>query len=355
VTPPSDSQQLEFLANIQRLLSEGQFVATYKYALLLALADIAVEVAGESSGTVGIETRRVAEKFIQYYWRQCIPYEPRGTAGRLLRQNNGRRAAVLRHVLEARKKFHGSLAAAKQDATAWSRLVQSVDSVVRGMPLWKLQTVGRQKLDFLYANRGRGTTIELRPGVAYCLRRFHGLIGDLVRGAWVRFVRRSNHDLLGTTTGLAEFLFGSERADLTPAKPVLREIQCGGCFYCKRPVRVSSAHVDHFVPWSRYPVDLGHNFVLAHAGCNTSKSDHLAAAEFLNAWVERNQQHGDVMEDELGALGIVCHLPTSARVTTWAYSQVDVAGGLTWRRKNTLVQLPGGWERRLLELVAGTS
>ena len=47
MTPPSDSQQLEFLPNLQRLLSEGQFVATYKYALLMALADIAVESGGK--------------------------------------------------------------------------------------------------------------------------------------------------------------------------------------------------------------------------------------------------------------------------------------------------------------------
>ncbi len=40
------------------------------------------------------------------------------------------------------------------------------------------------------------------------------------------------------------------------------EIQEGRCFYCER--RLGGApHVDHLVPWSRYPVDLGHNFVVA--------------------------------------------------------------------------------------------
>jgi hypothetical protein len=37
VTTVEPQQQLQFLSNIQRLLSEGQFTATYKYALLLAL------------------------------------------------------------------------------------------------------------------------------------------------------------------------------------------------------------------------------------------------------------------------------------------------------------------------------
>ena len=248
MTPPSDSQQLEFLSNLQRLLSEGQFVATYKYALLMALADIAVESGGKRDEALEIETCRIAEKFVHYYWRQCVPYGPRGSMPQLLRQNTGRRAAVLRHILKMHEKFQGSLPAAKQDVASWSRLVQGVDSIVREMPLWKLQTVGRQKLDFLYENRGRGKTVKLWPGIAFCLRRFHGLIGDLVRGAWGRSVRRMNHDVLGTSADLNEFLFGSDRADLTAVRPVLKEIQRGLCFYCGRRVQTRTAHVDHFVP-----------------------------------------------------------------------------------------------------------
>lgn len=45
MTAPTAEQQLKFLTNLQRLLSEGQFVATYKYALLLA--------AGRHCGGVG--------------------------------------------------------------------------------------------------------------------------------------------------------------------------------------------------------------------------------------------------------------------------------------------------------------
>ena len=36
-------QQLDFIAYIQRMLVEGDFTATYKFALLHALADICVE------------------------------------------------------------------------------------------------------------------------------------------------------------------------------------------------------------------------------------------------------------------------------------------------------------------------
>jgi hypothetical protein len=40
--PPTETDQLQFLKNIQRLLNEGSFVASYKFALLHALADLAI-------------------------------------------------------------------------------------------------------------------------------------------------------------------------------------------------------------------------------------------------------------------------------------------------------------------------
>jgi 5-methylcytosine-specific restriction endonuclease McrA len=40
-------------------------------------------------------------------------------------------------------------------------------------------------------------------------------------------------------------------------------------------LRGEIAHIDHFIPWSRFPVDLGNNFVLALATCNGKKSDRL--------------------------------------------------------------------------------
>lgn len=85
-------------------------------------------------------------------------------------------------------------------------------------------------MDFLYENQGDGYTIQLRPGVVFCFRKFHALISDLVRGAWVRYVRQQNLDVLGETSDLNELLFGSERASLPVERPVLIDIQRGRCF-----------------------------------------------------------------------------------------------------------------------------
>src|SRR5690349_14055474 len=43
---PLPEEQVRFLLNVQRLLSEGTFTASYKFAMLLAIADLAVEMGG---------------------------------------------------------------------------------------------------------------------------------------------------------------------------------------------------------------------------------------------------------------------------------------------------------------------
>ncbi len=208
--------QVGFLQNLQLLMSEGSIVATYKYALLLSLADISIEHGSDSGDELEIPTRWIAEKFIAYYWRQTTPFVPKGPTVEqsILLQNTGRQAAVVSKIADARAELGSSLACTRNNAQIWTPLLKQVDSTVGTMPLWKLQTVGSESFDFLYPNVGKGTSITLRPGIAACFRKFNGLIGDLVRGSWVRYVRRYNRELLGTTTDLTEFMFGSERMHL---------------------------------------------------------------------------------------------------------------------------------------------
>lgn len=349
MTAPAAEQQLAFLTNLQRLLAEGQFTATYKYALLLSLADIAVESGDNSGESLSVPTERITEKFIQYYWRQVVPYVPRSdpAAGQVLRQNTGSQAAIIGLLLEARSKYDDSLADAKSDVKAWASLVSKVDRVVREMPLKFLQTIGKTRHEFLYDGPGNRRTITLRPGVAFCFRQFHALIGELVRSAWTRYIRRHNHHALGTTSDLSEFLFGSERADLSAVRMVLEEAQSGCCFYCERSLPRRVGHVDHFIPWSKYPVDLGHNFVLAHQSCNAAKSDHLAAGEFLAAWAARNVQHREQLAAGFDQRSVLHDLPTSLRIANWAYSQTFEAGGLVWTNDEGMVPLKDDWTEAL--------
>ena len=174
---PSPEKEIAFLTNLQRLLSEGSFVATYKYALLMALADIAVEQGGDNDSELSITTNQIAEKFIYYYWRQSTPFL---SGSGVLQQNTGKQAGVIILVHIAHNKYQGSLTEARSDQRQWRQLVRKVTEIVRVMPLWKLQTVGTEKLDFLYANTGQGHQITLKPGIACCFRKHYGLVADMV-------------------------------------------------------------------------------------------------------------------------------------------------------------------------------
>ena len=184
---PEPERQVQFLFNVQRLLSDGSFVATYKFALLLSLADLAVERGDEWTESLSLDTRDLAERFVGLYWRQVLPWVHRGSdmTGRL-HQATGPAAAIVNRIGAAHDRFQGSFVRLRRDKVAWDRLLRAVARTIEVMPLWKLQTVGRERLDFLYPNVGRGSLLRLHGEAVYCLRRFRDLIGDMAEGAWVR-------------------------------------------------------------------------------------------------------------------------------------------------------------------------
>src|SRR5215471_18763475 len=145
--PPTSDEQIRFLVNLQRLLDEGLFVASYKFALLLSLADLSVERGDDSGKALPLTTEAIAEKFVHYYWRQAMPY-PAAKAAAILRQNTGQQAAILNIVRQAREHHGDSITAMMTQRGRWTAIVREVARIVRIMPLWKLQTVGREQLDF---------------------------------------------------------------------------------------------------------------------------------------------------------------------------------------------------------------
>jgi 5-methylcytosine-specific restriction endonuclease McrA len=350
MTRPSSEEQIKFLSNIQRLLDEGSFVATYKYALLLALADLSVEQGDDSGNPLTLTTQDIAEKFVLYYWRQTRPYAPinPGQDPSILRQNTGRPAKVISLICEASEQGFGSPSSAGARQREKKQLIREVKQTVEVMPLWKLQVMSRDEVPFLYENRGKGHEIVLKEGVAFCFRRFYGLVRNIVQGAWVRFVRnlRGNHALLGEGQDLAEFLFGSQRVPLDVYRPILREVQSGSCFYCAKKLSDNS-EVDHFVPWSRYPLDLGHNFVLACRQCNNAKRDLLAAPSHLDHWLHRNDEHGPALSTYFDDKALVHNMENSRLITRWAYGQAATAGADVWLQKGKVVALEDAWQELL--------
>jgi hypothetical protein len=104
------------------------------------------------------------------------------------------------------------------------------------------------------------------------------------------------------------------------------------CLYCGCQVAPGTAHIDYFIPWSRYPIDLGHNFVLAHAGYNSAKAGHLAASELLGRWVKRNRRAAAFLQEQFDQ-GLVVHSARrSERIARWAYSKAAATRALAWVR-----------------------
>jgi 5-methylcytosine-specific restriction endonuclease McrA len=342
---PTPEYQIRFLLNVQRLLGEGQFSATYKFALLMALADLSVELGDDSGGALALTASQIAEKFVEYYWRQVPPFLGRAT----LRQNAGHPSVVIKLLLRAQE-AHVHLAEARRNAANWTALIGGVAETVRAMPLHHLQYVGRASLAFLYEQpRAKApSTICLLPGVAYCFRRFHGFVNELVQAAWARWIRERNRPTIGDAADLHEFLFGAERASMALVRIPLLDLQQGSCFYCKSKMH-GQPQVDHFIPWSVYQLDLGHNFVLAHSECNLAKRERLASEDHLAAWANRNRAHGESLACEFNRLGVLHDLSTTKRIARWAYDSLSQAGGLAWKSEQTLIPLAGDWANLLGE------
>jgi hypothetical protein len=330
-----------FLRKLQRLLEEGDFVATYKFALLQALADLSVENEPAPDGTLSLSLDQIAEKFIEYYWRQARPFRD----GLPLRQSSGMQAMVVNRVADAHAAYEVSLAAARRDTRGWRRLVRAVSPTIRDEPLRRLQLVAGEQEQFLYRLENcQDGRVLLEAGIAGCFRSFHPFVVNMVRGCWIDHLLRirANQALVGEHGDLSEFLFGSERKPLEEYRSVLREHQANRCFYCDGKVTGAGA-LDHFIPWTRYPVDLGHNFVFAHAGCNGHKRDYLAHPDHLMRWREQNLDCATVLSDQFDSLVLRHDADRSQRVAAWAYEQAEAAQARVWRAGSEFEALNAGW------------
>ena len=309
------TRELDAIALAERVLSileEGSFSATYRFALFTALLDLCIEqTSRQGAAPTTITTRQLAEKVTELYWNQSVPYENHGT----LRQGGVRdtsQAEVVRRIAQSRLTWADSrtetpFRAHLTHPREFRRLLDFVEWKLIEMPIPRLQVLGGQEDRFLYEyhwtqnicqstvsayQRGRGSTFDnrllLRPGVGEQLVRLNGVLRPLFHREWALMVASLNRL---PQADLETFLFGAERVSLDAVREPLTNLQDGRCFYCDRRVQ-ERPDVDHFVPWSRFPDDGLDNLVVAHAACNGSKRDFMAAAEHVERWRRRMVEQG---------------------------------------------------------------
>lgn len=313
--PDFDQSALRLAERLIQLLDRGGFTATYKYAVLVALMDLCMELTSATGLPPDvITTRQLAEKVIELYWPHCAPYDSeRG----VLRQNTGKddtQAEIIRHILRFREGVDADPAAslplsrarAAAPPGAYEKLVRVIEWKLIEMPLPRLQRIGMQEDRFLYEyaftkeiskkvvsqyQEGGGGAFDnrllLQPGVSAALLALNGVLRPLIHRQWAMMVAEMNR--LKEST-LEEFLFGVDRISLDPVRPRLHALQAGRCFYCSTSIK-GPVHVDHFVPWARHADNSVDNLVAAHKDCNLKKSDYLAAAGHVERWRERSARH----------------------------------------------------------------
>lgn len=320
---PSSEFQLEFLGKIQRLFSKGDFTATYKFALLISLSDLAVELGQDNDAPLELPYKSIGLKFIQLYWQQSTPYKGTET----LVQNLGTQAAVVKAIAAFRRNLPNPTIQDAQRTRHFESLLNKVTTTVKNQPVRYLQNLSGSGSVFLFHTDEK--KITLLPGVSFCLRRFHPLIQQLSRCHWIDHIKdnKRNHHLVGRDNDLESFLFDTSRQALTVVATSLRKIS-NRCHYCGNSVR--EADVDHFIPHALYPRDLAHNFVLAHPGCNRSKSDTLAAKRHLQNWLEFVHVRSDDLQQIGNEAGITADIFTTNSVAKWGYANAISGGAQGW-------------------------
>lgn len=328
---PTAQEQLKFLKNIQLILQSGSFSSTYKFALLISLSRLAIEKGEDSGESLSLEYAEIAEKFIELYWKQAVPYTFNDEGQLILNQNNGKQAAIVNRIIELRQ-IYSSLGLLRRDSAVLSKLVKDVARTVKDMPVRYMQNINGQNFEFLYQFEQSKQRLTLLPQVMFCLRQFSEIIEELCQKRWIDYIRKnsSNAPILNQLPNLEQFMFEPSRNQLNAVANVLVELQDCKCFYCNKSMRKGSYAVDHFIPWSMYPSDTGHNFVLADSSCNSKKSNLLASNEFLHKWQERNEEHNLIIVDRISVLGFLTDKERSHKVAEWAYSQGKENNYLMW-------------------------
>ena len=351
---PNADDQLKFLHKIQRLLESGRFTSTYKFALLIALTNVAVANGNESSATLIVNLEDVAREFLMLYWPQAKPYQHLRV--QLSQNSNALKPATIltllgKEVASGKSDF----ARLRRYTGARDKLVTAARDLIVRMPLGRLQqfeTVSDKSYSrdqFMYefpAESGAQRalrTITLKSGVGACLRSLRGVIIALVQARWVRWVR-DNNPALGRDRKLEEFMFGQDRVALAQLAPKLYELQDGRCFYTqKRLDSIKGAEVDHFIAWARYPSNDPLNLVLASRAANNDKGEHLASTRHVAAWVTRNKQHSkELTNKDSGDPGAI------VAIARWAYSGAAQMGSPAWDAPKRLIKIGSDW-RSLLD------
>jgi hypothetical protein len=290
------------------LLDTSARTSTYKSALLLAIVDRAQEHLEDDV----VSVRALAERVIELYWPQTLPYATTGSV--LVQTQGGAQATIVRDVAAFRASVGApgrALPQGVRGGTTWDDLVERVELVLAEWPIPRLQvpyTPFLYDFDWTWQEQGRWSvrayrtgsrSLRLKPEVASSLVALGPLLRPFITRWWTDKAAQLNPDVEAarSVVEFEDFLFGRDRVALARIAEGLLDLQVGRCFYCAGPVS-RQREVDHFIPWTLCGDDGLDNLVVACRRCNSTKRATLAGPGHLEHLVARNRR----WNADLGAL-----------------------------------------------------
>ena len=152
---PSDAFTLAFLDKVERILAMGRFTSTYKFALLIALANLAVEQGDDSGDALELDLDDVARHFLALYWSMARPY-PAAAAVLKQSRDSAKPSTMITLLRDAAHDSASSYIRLRVHGSTRDRLVRSTRSTLAKDVLYRLQNLGvgpdRERSDdrFLY-------------------------------------------------------------------------------------------------------------------------------------------------------------------------------------------------------------
>lgn len=305
----SAARQIELLGSIQELLSASRYTTTYKFALLHALCDLALEMAPDQRE---LPLERVAERTIELYWQQVIPFNEL-----MLKQSTGKPAKAV-SLISAWQCAKGE---AMHRAPSGQRMLdysKAMLAVLQKDVLGRLQPKPKPgHAPLLYELPVGREHLVLQPDVADTLRLFHGMLTDMIQTRWTAWIEQQNPAVRGSDA-LRSHLFVVDRESLRGVVEPMLELQEGRCFYSGDRI-TKSAEVDHFLPWSRTHNNSVGNLVLATKAANLKKLDSLAPQAVLEKWRRRNREHEGRLAVVASDTGLPWEPAALEHLAAWLY------------------------------------
>ena len=247
---------------------------SYKFGLIKSILDNLFNAIPQGN-LLFLSYENIFEKFAENYWNLVVKY-----GIRQMKFNGQSGISKIEQILLGAVKNNVVLANVEFSSIDNSEKLSIIKKVTSEC---KKYVIGALYQDFdgaLYAFdlKADGILISLK---AYdFMLKYKAEIEGLNYYHWAKFLESVNDDnqLVRVIDKLE--LATPRRNDLSVYREILRnEFEICNCFYCGK--KLSTIHVDHFIPWTFTKEDKIWNFVLACPHCNEVKNNRVPAFQFI--------------------------------------------------------------------------